>query len=290
VALTEPLKFSDPNTIVHFQRDDTGRTYLYVSTDRGRSWRGPYKNIPKFLNGVHGRTNYEVTGPRSLTAYMEMEDTSVTNCVRVRSHAVKTADGGLTWTLGPEISSLSPCGSGKRVEWDTHPSVARVDANTLLASFRSGHQDKQGPGDRTGWFDVARSTNNGKTWSHRIKLADSPGNNSCPNSTVVVPLANGRKRVVTLMWLRPPDTQSCEKSKLLARFSDDQGDTWSDLITLRDDVFGWDTGYPIAAVRPDGKVVVCYWLKTVNQDEPNYIGATIWDAAQATNSNRTAHN
>jgi len=33
----------------------------------------------------------------------------VTNCVRVRSHAVKTTDGGLTWALDPEISSLPPC-------------------------------------------------------------------------------------------------------------------------------------------------------------------------------------
>ena len=29
----------------------------------------------------------------------------------------------------------------------------------------------------------------------------------------------------------------------------------------------------------DGKIVVCYWIKTVNQDEPNYIAATLWDTA-----------
>ena len=39
MRLTTPLDFTDPNTIVHFQRDDTGLTYLYVSTDRGRNWR-----------------------------------------------------------------------------------------------------------------------------------------------------------------------------------------------------------------------------------------------------------
>jgi len=278
VRLTTPLDFTDPNTIVHFQRDDTGLTYLYVSTDRGRNWRGPYNNVPRFLNGVDARTCYEVTGPRSLTAYMQAATTKTDTCVRYDSYAVHTADGGLTWTLGPKISVLPECGAGWKTEWAAHPSVARVDAHTLIASFRSGRQQEQ-VWTRTGWFDLTRSTDNGKTWSHLIRLGESPGNNSCPNSTVVVPLPGGRKRVVTLMWLRPPDKQSCEKSKLLARFSDDKGDTWSDPITLRDDVFGWDTGYPIATVRADGKIVVCYWLKTVNQDESNYIGATIWDSA-----------
>jgi len=283
VALTQALDFSDPNMIVHFQRDDAGLTYLYLSTDKGRNWRGPYNNIPRFLSGVHGRTNYEVTGPHSLTAYMEIEDKAASDRVRIRSHAVMTADGGLTWMLGPEISALSPIGSGKATEWDTHPSVVRVDAATLLASFRSGRQSHAGVGDRTGWFDVTRSTDNGKTWAHLIRLGESPGNNSCPTSTVIVPRLGGGKRVVTLMWLRPPDRQSCERSKLLARFSDDKGDTWSDPVTLRADAFGWDTGYPIATVRADGKIVVCYWLKTVNQDEPNYIGATIWDAGKTDN-------
>jgi hypothetical protein len=197
VRLTKPLNFRNADTIVHFQRDDAGKTCLYISTDRGRSWSGPYNNIPKFKNGVSGRTNYEVTGPLSLTAYMEMADTSVPGCSRYPSHAVRTTDGGLTWRLGPEISSLTPCGQGKRVEWDTHPSVARIDDNTLIASFRSGNE----------------------------------------------------------------------------------GDTWSETITLRDDAYGWDTGYPIATVRADGKIVVCYWMKTVDQNQPNYIAATIWDAA-----------
>ena len=278
VALTEPLDFSDPNTIVHFQRDDEGKTYLYVSTDRGTNWSGPYSNIPKFKDGIHGRTNYEVTGQRSMTAYMELkEDTSAAAGVRFPSYSVNTTDGGVTWTLGTMISATTVA-SGKKLEWDTHPSVARIDANTLIASFRSGNQTDK-TWTRTGWFDLTRSLDNGKTWSQLIRLGESPGNNSCPTSTEVVPLPDGRKRVVTLMWLRPPDKQSCEKSKLLTRFSDDKGDTWSGLITLRDDAFGWDTGYPIATVRADGKIVVCYWLKTVNQDEPNYIGATIWDAA-----------
>jgi len=279
VRLTKPLDFRNRNTIVHFQRDDTGLTYLYASTDRGRTWRGPYDNIPRFLNGVDGRTMYEVTGPRSLTAHMQAATANTDACARYDSYAVQTADGGLTWTLGPKISVLPECGTGWKVEWATHPSVARVDANTLITSFRSGHQQEQ-TRTRTGWFGVTRSTDNGKTWAHLIQLGESPGNNSCPNSTVVVPLSNGRKRVVTRIWLRPPDKQYCEKSKLLARFSDDHGDTWSDTITLREDVFGWDTGYPIATMRDDGKVVVIYWLKTVNQDEPNQIGATIWEAAR----------
>ena len=275
--LTTPIDFVDENTIVHFQRDDAGRTHLYVSKDRGRNWDGPFNNIPKFKDGVYGRTNYEVTGPSSLTAYMQLQVNHGPKCQRFPSHAVTTNDGGLSWTLGAEISSLPSCREGKQYEWDTHPSVARLDAQTLIASFRSGHQGEK-TWTRTGWFDVTRSIDNGKTWKPLIRLGESPGNNSCPTVTQVVPLADGRRRVVTLMWKRPPDKQSCQRSVLTARLSDDAGDSWSDPITLRDDAYGWDTGYPIAAVRPDGKIVVCYWMKTKNQDEPNYIAATIWDA------------
>lgn len=276
VPLTKPVDFTGTDTIVHFQRDDAGRTNLYVSDDRGGTWRGPHNNIPEFLDGVHGRTDYEATGPRSLAAYMEMADKPANGSTRIRSHAVFTADAGLTWTLGQEISALSAPGTGRKVEWDTHPSVARIDANTLVASFCSGHQNNTR--DRTGWFDLTRSMDNGQSWSHLVRLGESPGNNSCPASTVVVSMSGGRKRLVTLMWLRPPDRNSGARSRLLARFSDDRGDTWSPIIVLRQDALGWDTGYPIATVRPDGKIVVCYWMKTVSQDEPNYIATTIWDA------------
>ena len=66
--------------------------------------------------------------------------------------------------------------------------------------------------------------------------------------------------------------------------SDELQRAWGDLIVkahaaLGDGRFGWDTGYPIATVNAEGKIVVCYWMKTKNQDEPNYIAATIWDVA-----------
>jgi hypothetical protein len=85
----------------------------------------------------------------------------------------------------------------------------------------------------------------------------------------VVTLENGTKRVVTVMWVRPADKRACENSRLLARVSDDKGNTWSEMITLRDDPYGWDTGYPVATVNSKGQIVICYWMKTKNQDEHN---------------------
>jgi hypothetical protein len=279
VALATGINFQDPDTIINFQRNDAGRTNFYYSTDRGVTWDGPYNNIPAYLSGSYGRTNYEVTGPSSLKAYIQVRTTNTSTCYREDSYALTTNDGGVTWTWGTKISSLPACGSGKTFEWDTHPSVARIDANTLIASFRSGSQNAAA--DRTGWFDVNRSTDNGATWSHLIRLGESPGNNSCPTSTVIVTKPGGGKRVVTIMWQRPPDNNACLPARLFARLSDDNGTTWSDEITLRNDPYGWDTGYPIATVRTDGQVVICYWMKTVNQDERNYVACTIWDAASA---------
>ena len=160
-----------------------------------------------------------------------------------------------------------------------HASFRRPNRREHVDCLLSQRQSGAKTWTRTGWFDVTRSTDNGRTWSQLIRLGESPGNNSCPTSTQVVPLPNGKKRVVTLMWRRPPDKKSCERSVLFARFSDDKGDTWSDPITLPRRRLRLGYGLSDRHGAADGKIVVCYWMKTVNQDEPNYIAATIWDAA-----------
>jgi len=62
-----------------------------------------------------------------------------------------------------------------------------------------------------------------------------------------------------------------------ARLSGDDGKTWGDEITLRDDGAGRDIGYPQTVQREDGKIVTVYYFQDHEQPE-RYIAATIWEA------------
>ena len=277
-TLKEPIDFSSPDTIVNFHWDglDVGaRTYLYYSTDRGKSWRGPFDNIPLFdSKAITGRTDYEVTGKHSLRAYMSCTDQQSDRRYRGSTYALTTTDGGLTWQKGPRTSRrLPPFESGPRFAYGHMSSTVRIDRKTLVSTFRSGITPPKGR--RTGWIDVTRSTDNGKTWEliggH---LTDLPTLNSTPPALSKLPSG----RLVCSWGYRLPDDGS-GPTAIQSRTSDDNGQTWSETITLRDDGFDYDIGYCRQVVRDDGKVVTVYYYRTQEDGQiPTYIAATIWDA------------
>ena len=61
------------------------------------------------------------------------------------------------------------------------------------------------------------------------------------------------------------------------KFSDDEGQTWGPDVVLRDDGTDRDIGYPRMVQRPDGKVVVLYYINERTTGPERYIGATIFD-------------
>jgi hypothetical protein len=129
-ALITPVDFSEPNTIANSHWDSLKpgtRTYFYHSTDRGRTWQGPFGNIPLFeFKAMTGRTDCEVTGKHSLTAYMSCTEVSDPTCTRESSYAITTDDGGLTWKKGLRISrGLPACGRGHKIEYGYMPSTVR---------------------------------------------------------------------------------------------------------------------------------------------------------------------
>lgn len=293
-TLKKPIDFSNPDTIVNFHWDGLGvgaRTYLYMSNDRGKTWSGPYDNIPLFdLLAIMGRTDVDVTGKHSLTAYFSCTDVQNKNCYRGSTYAFTTKDGGVTWQKGPRISRmLSSCDAKYRghdwpltskSEYAHMSSTVRIDKNTLVATFRSGDSPggkfwQHGLPHRTGWIDVTRSTDNGRTWQVISgHLMDLPTLNSSPPALSRLP--DGR--LVCSWGYRLPDDGS-GPTAIQARTSDDNGATWGDTITLRHDGFDYDIGYNRQVVRPDGKVVTVYYYRTqADGQSPTYIAATLWDA------------
>lgn len=60
-----------------------------------------------------------------------------------------------------------------------------------------------------------------------------------------------------------------------ARVSLDNGVTWSDEVTLRQDGGSWDLGFVRIVLRPDGRRVTAYYYNT-NMNLERSIQTTLW--------------
>lgn len=100
-ALTTPLNFADPNTILHFSWGG----YLYCSTDRGVTWKGPLQ-LPMFdVASWQLRTDYLVEDKNTVLAFWSGSK------VRIKRnenggmvYMVKTSVGGRTWSRVARVS------------------------------------------------------------------------------------------------------------------------------------------------------------------------------------------
>ena len=108
------------------------------------------------------------------------------------------------------------------------------------------------------------SPDQGKSW---YKL-EKPFINNGGNPASMIRLKDGRI-ALTYGWRRPP-------YGIRAMISQDDGQTWSREIVLRNDGASWDLGYSRTVQRLDGKCVTVYYFHHPDQPE-RFIGCTIWD-------------
>jgi hypothetical protein len=223
-----------------------GPSRFYYSTDKGKTWAGPYR-LPEFGQpGVAARTDYLVNGKRDLTMFLTA---AKSNQKEGRVICVRTRDGGRSWRLegmvGPE-----PEGN----DFAIMPASVRLGPAEILTAVRH----------RT-FIDTYRTKDDGKTWTFAGKPVPDTGRGNPPTLTK---LKDGRLALAYGYRAAPYGMR--------ARISKDGGATWSQEIVLRQDGGAWDLGYPRTVVRPDGKLVTIYYYND-DQDGERYIGATIWD-------------
>ena len=108
------LDFSNPGfaLFVRMESHRGGASHFYELTDRGMSWRGPYR-LPLFgLKGVMGRTDYLVNGRDRALVFLTG---TKSNGNEGRPFVVQTADGGRSWQfvsfIGPEPAGYAVCPS-----------------------------------------------------------------------------------------------------------------------------------------------------------------------------------
>ena len=259
-TLGQPIEdFKDSGFAITFMRDNyhDGPSTFYYSMNRGREWKGPYSFPNLGTNGIGTRTDYIVEGSQELSAFM---NAAKENGREGRIIYTKTSDGGLNWEL---VSWIGEEPEG----FDIMPSSVRLSSTELFTVMRSRDMSP-----RRDFLKAFRSTDNGDSWQEEFNPAFDTGNGGSPPA--LVQMEDGR---LALAYIYRSDYGS----RVHLRFSEDQGETWGNEITLRSgDGATKDVGYPRMVQRLDGKLVVIYYWNNAlqpNADPYRYIASTIVD-------------
>tara|TARA_R110000744_G_scaffold812_1_gene3049 strand:+ start:9954 stop:11126 length:1173 start_codon:yes stop_codon:yes gene_type:complete len=263
IEMKKPIMdFTDSGFILTFLRhnNNDGPSHFYFSKNKGASWEGGFKFPNMETSGIANRTDYIVDGKQSMSVFIT---TAKSNKKEGRVALARTLDGGLTWDFK---SWITPEHGG----FDIMPSSIRLSDTELLTTIRTRTEDK------LDLISSYRSTDNGKSWT---RLADpAPYTGSAGSPPALVKLKDGR---LALGYIY----RSENGSRVHVRFSEDNGSTWNDEITLRSgEGANRDVGYPKITQRADGKIVmVYYWNHALDVKEKpfRFIAATIFDPPKA---------
>jgi hypothetical protein len=226
-----------------------GPSRFYYSTDRGKSWSGPFR-LPNFgQQGIAARTDYLVNGPHDMTIFLTA---AKSNGREGRVIAARTRDGAKTWKF---VSFVGP--EPPENDFAIMPSSVAFSGGRILTAIRHRR-----------FIEAWRSADGGATWSPAGQPAPDTGGGNPPS---MIRLRDGRLAITYGYRAKP--------FGIRARLSSDEGRTWGQEIVLRSDGGGSDLGYPRSVQRLDGKIVTAYYFND-STDSERYIGATIWDPNQ----------
>ena len=258
---SQPLDFEQPDFAMMLARTGLARgvfSFLYASSDRCRSWQGPFR-LPMFgMPGIAARTDYLILDERSalffLTANKGDGEEGKVICAR-------TDDGGRSYT---HVSDVGADFLGKG-DFATMPASLRLPGGRILCARRRRSQAAA----RKTWIDLYASDDDARTWrclNQPVSFHDPihVGNPPC-----LLQLPDGR---VLLMY-----GNRDAPGRICAKLSGDGGQTWSDEIVLRGGDGSWDLGYVRAIALDDGSVVAVYYFNDrADGDGERFIEALIW--------------
>ena len=251
--LKEPMDFTAPGFALTLRFTDIhkGGSYFWYSVNRGHNWRGPYRFPLLGQPGIAARTDYIVNGPRDALVFVTA---SKSNGKEGRVLCARTVDGGVTWKFVSFIGD-EPAG------FSIMPSSLRLSPSKLLTATRVKQDEK------VNWIDLYQSLDNGAHWKLLVpKVADTGGGSGNPPH--MLRLRDGQL-CLTYGYRSAPFA-------IYARFSSDEGATWTAPRVIQQGAAAWDIGYVRSAERPDGKIVTIYYFNQQPHTE-RFIEATIWD-------------
>lgn len=215
----------------HGRLDEAGRQaelgqWMLRSTDGGVTWSARY---PSLVNSPHGPI--QLSDGRLLYAGVRLWDPG-------RQVGVcESLDDGQTWQWLSDIPVRD--GDNSKEYHELH--AVQSDSGKIIVHIRN-HNANQ-PGETL----QCESIDGGKSWTepHAIGVWGLP--------SFLLRLRSGRL-LMSYGYRRPPYGNQ-------ARYSDDDGATWSEPLTISDDGAGVDLGYPSTVELDDGALLTVWYEK-----------------------------
>ena len=262
--LQKPMDFSKPGFVLKFWMLSSGEgpSIFYYSYDKGKTWEGPYSLKVNKLTSIAARNDYMIEDHNSCQAYFTAAKSD-----HREGHVftARTDDGGLSWQF------VSWVGEEPANGFRIMPSTVKTGEKELILTSRVRHQSNRRietiteKEDKGRYIDSWLSKDYGKTWKLMGKPVDDLGEGNPP---CLIKLADGRL-CLTYGYRAAP-------YGIFAKISNDEGRSWGEQITIRNDGSGRDIGYVRSVQRPDGKVVTIYYFMDKHKPE-RYIAASIWN-------------
>ncbi len=233
-----------PTTQGALEIDKVLRTWVCRSDDGGKTWTLDKESFPE--NSPEG-TPLIPFGSVAIAKDGSLVTAAYTTIEKEKkwwqSYAVRSSDGGKTWTVGVPIDPT------------------RALNETFLWHDGNGRWIAVGRHSR---LELYESTDDARTWKH---LCTATENNCVPG--MIIKLADGR-----LLLSHGNRIKGSERVDL--RVSDDGGKSWSQPARLVDFIT-FDGGYPSSVQRPDGQIVTAYYAKKTEYHDGYHMGVVIWD-------------
>lgn len=239
--------FSGVDVAISFETNklEKGTMYQYVSSDRCKTWKGPYQ-IRLFSDRcIEPRIDYIIEGKQSITGFFTAHKD---NGEEGNIFCAKYRDG--SWNFFSWLDS-------EHAGFVIMPSTLRMGAHGYLTSARWQREGKWG-------LSTFLSPDEGKTWKLGSSVYEGEGLSNPPS---LFRLQDGRLCVTYGMRTLPYG--------IFARLSDDGGLSWNDERILRSDGGHWDLGYTRSYQVPNGDIVTIYYFCHDKKTERT-IEATIW--------------
>jgi hypothetical protein len=251
VVFSGGVDFEDPDFALTFGRSnlsDGAVSWFFISVDRCRTWSASY-TFPAFdLRGIAARTDYVVTGPAEMTLFLTA---AKSDGKEGRVFCARTADGGRSFEL---VSFVGDEPNG----FSIMPAALRLSKDSWIAALRRREPPRN-------FIEIYRSEDDCATWRRMNESIAETGQGG--NPPAIIRLRDGH---LFMLYGYRDAPQSIRYVT-----SADEGRSWGDPITVREDGGCSDLGYPRIVERTDGSVLAVYYWNDHPEGE-RYIGASVF--------------
>ena len=224
--------------------------YLQHSTDRGRTWHGPFL-VPRLgVWHVQVKPDFIVRPDGPILLFVTVGRASASPDAKYpgrfgsRFVAVYASpDSGVTWRY---LSAIQPGTPDEPFVERYYASPVLLPDGRIVAALRCQIDGVNG------WPEIYESGDGGWSWRFVSRISDWGA------PTDLLRLHDGR--LVAVYGYRVPPFG------IRARVSEDDGRTWERELVLRDDGGSHDLGYPRAVELEDGRVFTAYYFNRA--DDP----------------------